>query len=237
MVTRSLCLLFLLALSASAQTPHIPPPESVNRNGLVGRWLVPGYQTGNGPTPTQVRDASGNSNHGTTVNSPNYGVIYLRPSMTFTGSAQYVTLGNPSALNITAPPMTLCAWIRRSDASNNPRDILGHGNQGYVWYLANGKLVLGKQNVSGSAIGTRVIADNAWHHVVTVYSGSVVYHYVDGVLDSSPSFSKTFSNGNNLYLGADSTQGEYFVGNINDVRIYNRALTADEIKRIYRGVQ
>ena len=92
MVTRILIILLALAVSASAQ--RICPPNQVNRNGLVGRWLVPGKQTGNVAFPTLCLDDSGNGNHGSTVSSPNYGIIFSLPAMTFNGSSQYVDYGS-----------------------------------------------------------------------------------------------------------------------------------------------
>ncbi len=91
--------------------------------------------------------------------------------------------------------------------------------------------------VNGSAAAT-----NAWHHVVATYDGSSmaagVNIYVDGVLQT-PSF--TFSNlsatiltGGDLKIGVDVPgHGDTFTGTIDDVRVYNRALSASEIWQLY----
>jgi hypothetical protein len=254
MVTRYLCLLLLLALSASAQTPRIPPPESVNRNGLVGRWLVPGYQTGNGPSPTKVNDASGKGNHGTTVASPNYGMIYSRMAMTLNGSSQYVSVPNATALQIPlASSFSIVLWAKTASADRQDiykKSVDSDPSNGIFGFTFNGvtahkvTFVLRGDNRAGLSYitSTKTVNDGVWHHIVGVKdkaAGNLLI-YVDGVSSATPvtdnttsamttgSFSIGRSGDDNLY---------YFNGSIFDVRLYSRALAPAEIALIYRGIQ
>jgi hypothetical protein len=250
MVTRSLCLLLLLALSAAAQTPRIPQPESVNRNGLAGMWLVPGYQTGNGLTPTQARDASGRGNHGATVGSPNYGVIYSRAAIMFNGSSQYLNNTNAPSLDVADKQLTAMAWILVT--TNQPSTVgMICAKQRGSTYTYSLNVRADQPNKPGFSLyngtlnpevwASQAISFGRWYHIAGVYNGTTMNIYVDGLVAASPvnttidisSAFHTFRVGRN----AGSGTSFYFNGSIHDVRIYKRALTAAEIRAIYRGIQ
>jgi hypothetical protein len=264
MVTRSLCLLFLLALSASAQTPRIPPPESVNRNGLVGRWLVPGYQTGNGLTPTQAMDASGKNFNATLVNQPPFLVYKCIPALSLDG-AKYATIAN-SPLGSIGPnsTFTLVAWMapataqgpiadRRSAiaigaAQNDFEAVIGSP---YVGGSPNGRnylsLEVGKSYVaSQKALSQSTYQTNRWYQLVGVFRNGGADFYVDGKWQSTIVYNATIlSASSNSNIWGIGTEPDLFAGtfpykvtgNLADVRIYNRALSAAEIAAIYRGLQ
>lgn len=243
MVTRILIILFALTLSASAQ--RICPPNQVNRNGLVGRWLVPGKQTGSVAQPTLCLDDSGNGNHGTTSSSPNYGVIYSRPAMNFNGSQAINTtyqLGTASAF-------TLTAWVRATSWTSAYNNMVGRNRVGssdrYVLLLvkSNGKMApylsanSGVSNYDGTGINTLEV--NTWYHLVYVYSstgGTVVYvnANVDG---TGAAKGAILPDQGGLVIAWDPQNPRYFNGAIAEVRAYNRVLSAAEIRAIYQGEQ
>ncbi len=241
MVTRILIILLALAVSASAQ--RICPPNQVNSNGLVGRWLVPGKQTGSVAQPTLCLDGSAKGNHGTTVNSPNYGVIYSRPAMTFNGISQYVTI--PSNM-VTAFPVSISYWFK-TDFSANPIGVhfIEHwGNGSHV--MAGGINQTGSYGYITSTTGIHSaisnFTNNAWNHVALVYtSDSAGTIYVNGTNVTTAGSNYWGPSGTEIStLGVRNNGGNLswqFNGSLDDVRIYNRALTAGEIRAIYRGQQ
>ncbi len=86
---------------------------------------------------------------------------------------------------------------------------------------------------------TDILSLGAWHHLVGTYDGITVCLYRDGVLraanDPSPPHPATFSIGNNnmpVCIGGRFTKNN-FKGLADDVRIFNRALTADEVTQLY----
>ena len=87
--------------------------------------------------------------------------------------------------------------------------------------------------------GSRNVNDGQWHHVAGVYDGANMFLYVDGTLDvSQPATGSIAQNSAPLRIGANASDGEdgtgyYFNGLIDEVSIYNRALTASEIQAIY----
>ena len=240
MVTRSLCLLVLLALSASAQTPRIPPPESVNRNGLVGRWIVPGYQTGNGALPTRVLDLSPYKN-----NAINTDVIFgqenKRHSARFGSNKRLQVV--PTSLS--GPPLTFVFWI--NPLANQPpyaavfttRQI----NQTGPFFTGAGTTRLGYNwnNSTWSWSGTDPIPSNQWTFAALIIKTNSARYII-----SSPTGLKSYVNtathsalnlGVTFYFGADPGFTRDLNGLIADFRIYSRELTPSEIANIYRGVQ
>jgi hypothetical protein len=87
-----------------------------------------------------------------------------------------------------------------------------------------------------SAPGTSNVLSGAWHHVIGTYDGSTIKIYVDGILQASKSWSSGLDGATaTAYIGQDDyDSSRRFTGLIDDVRIYNRALSADEIKRLYK---
>lgn len=84
---------------------------------------------------------------------------------------------------------------------------------------------------------TTNVIDGSWHQVVGVSDGTNVLVYVDAVLKGSIGYARGInSNGATLYVGWDNYQAaRHFSGQTDDVRIYNYALTAEQIKEIYNG--
>jgi chitodextrinase len=83
--------------------------------------------------------------------------------------------------------------------------------------------------------GTINIADNQWHHLAIVYNGSVKQLYTDGQLNVSKNFTQKFSTNNfPIRIGHNAEfASAYFNGLLDEVRIYNRALSGQEILDIY----
>ena len=89
-----------------------------------------------------------------------------------------------------------------------------------------------------SKYSTALYNDGKWHHVVFVLSGgNTITNYIDGSSsnannDQSSGTVSSFSNTSNVRIGNDY-DGEYFNGNVDDVRIYSTALTASEVSNLY----
>ena len=242
MVIRSLIMLSLLTTSASAQL--ICPPNQVNRNGLVGRWLVPGKQTEEVATPTRCLDDSNKGNHGTTVASPNYGVIFSRAAMTFNGSSQYVTTTNTTTFSA----VTLSIWVKpnvqnvaaivagKYKISSTERSF-GIVADSFSYFLVSSD---GTYNANNIATIPGNIKTGVWTYIVGTWSaGDYVRVYVNGTfagtsISTVPSMKSTSIP---FWIANSNSVGNYFNGSIDDVRIYNRVLSASEVRAIYQGEQ
>jgi hypothetical protein len=251
MVIRTLCMLFLLALSASAQTPRIPPPESVNRNGLVGRWLVPGISTGNGLAPAQ----SGTASISTALphwSSSRFGFLY-NASTTFA----FVPDSNQITPGTGAFSLVVRARIEKMTGDftvfgkfqNAIRHEYLAGRYGGTWYF----VLYSDTSTSGNYIGRGAslpVVSNQWASLAFVCRGGTTSAnleiWADGRrLDSSDLNAGTYTGTPDtdvpLFIGCDmENSGAYrnrVGGSLGDARYYNRALSAAEIAAIYRGLQ
>lgn len=158
----------------------------------------------------------------------------------------YVDLGQSSALDLTSA-ITISAWINTTTTGSGT--ILGK------WDNTNSELSYrlminragntNKVTFAGSnngvnetdADGTSDINDGSWHHVLGTYDGSQLKIYVDGKEEkSTPLSTGLFSApSENVYIGAarEGSLTNYFNGSIDEVKIYNFALTPDQVKAEY----
>ena len=85
---------------------------------------------------------------------------------------------------------------------------------------------------------TNSFSDGKWHYAVVTFDGSIIRFYIDGVQISSKATSASPDNSGSqpLRIGADSsTSSNYFTGNVDEVRVWNRALSAQEVSDAYGG--
>jgi hypothetical protein len=157
--------------------------------------------------------------------------------LTFNGSSSWVSVADNNSLDLTA--MTLEAWVYPTVQPAGWRTIIAKEQAGaVVYYLhagssssnrpATGVTVAGGEQILYG--GTRLLA-NTWAHLAATYDGSMQRLYVDGVQVASRTQTGaiTTSTGS-LRIGGNAVWGEYFQGRIDEVRIYNRALSQTEIQ-------
>jgi len=169
----------------------------------------------------------------------NYGATVGASSTSFNGVG-YINAGNSASLNITGNTITLSAWIK-SNTFTTYQAIIGKRTSGQAYALetkADGNIRFGTYGVTNGELITtsNPLSLGQWHHVVGVYNGSNKSIYVDGV--SVASISATGNITTSSYkVGIGSLWGDsqstLFNGSIAGVRIYNRALSAVEVKTLY----
>jgi hypothetical protein len=160
------------------------------------------------------------------------------------GKKDYVSVPHSESLNPGTSLWTVTAWLRKSSSGNQIVVFKDNGNLSSYYYLvvkskAQFSVCLGGGEMTVQ--GTSAINDGKWHHVAGVRSGlRTIQLYVDGVLEAAMSFegSKSVIGTNSpLKIGVGNPYAGlgYFAGSIDQVGLYNRALSADEIKRLYQG--
>jgi len=219
-------------------------------DGLVGYWKMDFNGSGDGVT---VPDSSGNSNNGLTENGANgtgmncTGAGKFGYGCDFDGSDDYVDAGNPSTLQITQA-ITISAWVNVT--SNKDQRIVskngGGSNRGYQLRLDPGtsgpKAYL---NVNASDCSTTDYSSGysseltlgSWYQVTGVFiSGKASQIYINGELQNqNTTVSTSFCSGSaDVNIGRRTAGSAYLDGLIDDVRIYNRALSASEVERLYK---
>jgi hypothetical protein len=206
--------------------------------GLVANYTFDGNLT---------NDASGNgysgiATGGVTLTKDRFG--NPNSALSCDGTTGYIRISTPLTTSL---PFTWSAWFRPGFTSTNlPVNLLNQGGapgQGNVmpslWinYPNPGDIVFyGPLTVLSQ---TRAQWDsNVWYHVAAIadLSGNR-YLYVNGVLEGSVSDQAIFGPiYPNFYIGANAAYSQhYFLGDIDDVRVYNRALSAQEVQGLYTG--
>jgi glucose/arabinose dehydrogenase/PKD repeat protein len=198
-------------------------------NGLVAAWS---FNAGSGTT---VVDVSGNGRTGTISGATWSTQGKYGNALSFDGVNDWVTVADHNSLDLTTG-MTLSAWVFPTTTAGL-RDILikeGSNVDIYNLYARNWRglpesnVFVGGLNIT--AEGTALPA-NVWTHVAGTYDGSVLRLFVNGVQAASATISGTISVSTGpLRIGGNSMWGEFFQGRIDDVRVYNRALTQGEIQ-------
>ena len=202
-----------------------------NTAGLVAAY---GFEEASG---TQVVDASGNANHGTISGASRVSTNRFGKALKFNGSSNWITVNDSASLDLTTG-MTLEAWVYPTVSLSDWATVLMKEQPGFAtyWLYANDDTnrPANVVNVGGTfrqlSAGPRLPA-NTWTHLAATYDGVTQKLYVNGELAGSRPQAGTIAvSGGKLRIGGNSVWGEYFTGQIDEVRIYNRALTQAEIQ-------
>lgn len=215
--------------------------------GLVAWWTMDDALTSSGSG--NVKDSSGQGNHGTehTTCSSTNGLV--RQAIRLDGANGYMDFG--SAFNFTTEPFSLCGWFLfdsyTTDAANGPFCFYKGEYQVAGYYVdvntagtVNvGTSQSGANQVSSSTVGVWVLG--VWKHLVVTRSAASVRIFVDGADVTSiagshvnpSSSSDPFQIG--CYLSVGSPYVKSFYGAVDDARVYNRALTTNEVRYLYNN--
>ena len=236
---------FLIGLSAVSVLP-------ASATDLVGFW--PFYE-GTGAT---AKDYSGKQNTGTLVNEPVWNVGKLGNGLSFNGIDQYVSIAHSDSLNLTRE-LAVSAWVF-NQALPNPllADPEYHIIASKGWAPdAGGSWTLGWEKKSNDvSFCLRKESDKGydcvffssealthdWHLLTAVFNGGKISLYVDGLLAAGPTALGSRSintNSEDVRIGAVAENANKFLqnwdGSIDEVRIYNQALTDADIKALFQG--
>ena len=207
-------------------------------NNALGADAVGIWRFDEGPGTTAY-DSSGYGNNGT-INGANAVTGIVGYALSFDGVNDYVRVSDSSSLDIT-DAITLEAWIY-------PYNIGGAG----IWLDIISKFVayrdftikdgtlascLRQEGADYHYDSQKAPSINKWQHVVMTfsYSANEVKFYMDGMLlrTQGANNKKLDTSAYNLHIGSFNGSASFFNGLIDEVRIYNQALTAFEIQKHY----
>ncbi len=189
-----------------------------------------------------VQDSSGKGNNGTINGDPTWVAAgKIGSALRFDGAGDYVDCGAGATLNITNG-VTISAWINLS-ATGLDQKIAGNQDNttgGYKMTVYSDNRVEFEIRTSANAgtlnrsvAGGTALATNIWYHVVGVYSqGNYIRTYVNGVLDRALTTTAVLGTSTGtLKIGCEpyTTTANFFNGIMDDLRIYNKALSDAEI--------
>ena len=212
-------------------------------SGLVGMWSFNGQDTNwTSATEGTTNDLSGSGNTGTMTNmnrstSPVPGIS--GQALSFDGSDDYVDAGNNSSLAMGSNNFTFEGWV--NTAQSGQAALIGGDAGAAGLYLYSRVLRITKIGVAdGPWSNWEKIPDNVWTHIAVVFDSSAttnnVKYYFNGVLDSTGTFDTDFNaNAKSKYIGCWQPGTYQLKSLIDEVRIYNRALSQSEITDLYRA--
>jgi hypothetical protein len=216
-------------------------PDGINLLSRALAWSggVVAYWRLDESSGTLANDASVNLNHGTLTNlSFDTNAVWsarVNGGLSFNGTSAFVTAPNATVFDL-RKALSNSAWIRGNSwgSGANVDVILRKGEASpNKWQLAieNGYVALALDGNDGANVhGNTLLQTGQWYHVVGTWDGANIRIYVNGVLDNTPTAraAPIGTDTRPVYLGGRSGAG-LFDGTLDDVRLFNHELKADEI--------
>jgi len=222
-----------------------PPPTT---SGLVAWWSM----DTNTISSEAISDLSGSGKTATLVGNHTHPDGKIGQAIDFTDANTYASFSDTGFPTGTAN-RSLTAWIKTSTAAN--QEFFTYGatvDTGKTWYAyvynlgsgCNGNpdtggqyaLLVGTGGANSNVCDQTSLIDGSWHFIAVSATGATQSLYVDGVFKVSGVPSPV--DGNNTILSSGkigNNAGTSFVGSIDDMRFYNRALSANEITTLYNN--
>ena len=201
-------------------------------SGLVAAY---GFEEGTG---TATADASGKGNTGTLTGATWAAAGRFGRALRFDGIDDRVNVADSNALDL-ANRFTLEAWVNPATLTGWRTVLMKEAADGLAYAIYGNDNVpkpaayarIAGEGASRRSAGTTQLPVNTWTHLAATYDGATLRLFVNGVQAGSAALTGTLLNSSNaLSIGGSLVLGEYFEGLIDEVRIYNRALTATEIR-------
>jgi hypothetical protein len=220
-------------------TIDVPPeaPPSTLTMGLISHWAL---EEGTG---TAAADSAGQNpgtlNNGPTWIMPGFAAI-SKAALHFDGSDDFVELGVAN-LPANNKPQTVAFWLRYAAPPSGDTAGVAVSLTAGSGTSARLKLGLRRNNFTAwksagdTLVETAVGSSNAWHHFVYSFDGTNNRLYIDGVEKARSTTAPDTSAVSNARIGAIYNNAESFAGDIDELRIYGRALSAAEVLALSKG--
>lgn len=215
---------------------------------LIAYW---GFNEGAG---TVVQDGSGNNNAGTISGATWSTRGRFGSALNFQNGTAHVTIPNTPALGQLTNRLTLAAWVFPTSSANPYATIIQRNNAAHTffnfllyarWPYSSGGPAFRINWNNDTAINTGESVRSSitlplfqWSHVAATYDGVTLQIYINGALRGSTSLLNGTipASSQPIWIGANDLNGNPFRGRIDEVRIYNRALSQNEIQSIMTAV-
>lgn len=231
----------LLSALLSAVATNAQPPSYIPAAGLVAWYPFNGNAT----------DESGNGHeltvNGATLTADRNGLSSA--AYAFNGTGDHMNGGSDPAFEALGD-RTVSVWINADESLSDDQGIvgcIGSSGQltGHAGYLLKRRFVtpnlIGAYEDSalwgngnyGAAWSDGPILPAQWHHLVQWRSGGITRLYVDGVLQASSFELTPYFLNSELLVGWSGSAGQYFHGAIDDIGLWDRALSKSEIQQVF----
>jgi predicted alpha-1,6-mannanase (GH76 family) len=226
------CISSLEALQAANSTQTVPPsPMAFN---YVGYWPL------DATSGTIAADGSGNGNNGTVVNAGWNASGRVNGCLSFNGATSYVQI-----TNTVANDFSISFWVNTTQTAGAGQWYNGAGlvdgdypgtADDFGTALVGGKFGFGVGNPDTTIVSITAINDGAWHQCVATrqQATGIMKVYIDGVLQATGTAGRNTQNASaRLLFGAIASGGGYFNGRLDEVKIFSRTLSSNEVAGLY----
>lgn len=201
---------------------------------LEGLVLAYSFDTDEGD---RVTDKSGKDHHGRVQGAKYVAQGKQSGAMQFGEPNTGIVVGNPTDLQL--QDLTIMAWIKTDNLARPSPDnpsmaaLFAYGRGGYIFYLCNdGRIGLSKVGVD-IIVSQSAISVGKYHHVAVTRKGATTIFYIDGVADPEGEYGSQFVFRTNAAVGAVGDDLSCsFRGEMDDLKIFNRPLTAEEVRSL-----
>ncbi|MDB0031590.1 hypothetical protein N9E34_08985, partial [Opitutales bacterium] len=202
-------------------------------NGLVGWWK---FDETNG---TVAYDSSGNGNDGNLTGGPTWATGKIGGALSFANANAFVNCGKGESLDLSGRA-TISSWIMANTGAPNG-GILGkrdayaiYWDAGYESFPGAGvQSIIASSNYVEWGHGANTFTSNIWSHILYLLEDSKEMFFIDGDLVKESNIERSIPSSNLNFIIGKLDSYERFNGLIDDVRIYDRALSAAEVQALY----
>jgi hypothetical protein len=219
--------------AAGNVTTSAPVSITVSNAAPTGLVAAFGFDEVSG---TSVVDRSGLGNTGTVSGATRSATGRHGGALSFDGVNDSVSVPDAASLDLTNN-LTLSAWVRPTGATGWRTVLMKErpGSQSYSLYASSGVAAPSGWLVVGSAeqelLSPSVLPANTWSHLAFTYDGAFTRLYINGVeVINQPLTGSAVVGTGALKIGGNAIWGEWFAGLIDEVRLYNRALTPAQLQ-------
>jgi hypothetical protein len=220
-----------LTVATTAQVPSYVPTI-----GLVGYW----------PFNGNANDESGNGNNGTvngtSLTTDRFG--NTNKAYSFNGTSNFISVSNNNSLQ-TPNAISVNSWVQFSGPGLGSSRLISkgwspNGIEVHTETSTNHKIRYGGgfNGIGYGPISQTTLADNQWYMVTTIDNSNVKYIYINGTLEDSlvHNYGSVPVSTIDLYFGKNSQNAtDYLDGKLDDIGIWNRSLTQQEVTDLYNG--
>jgi hypothetical protein len=222
----------IAALYAAGPLKVGPQPVDPGTDGLVAYYPLDAAYRGSTP------DASGNGNDGAIMGDPAFVEGVVAQAIDLDGDGDYIDCGAAEIFGMQETnAMTAAAWVTIRSIPAAWSAVVAKGE--YAWRISNANMdprfhfgitIWNAPDTFGTD-GVIAVGYDEWHHVAGTFDGATISLYVDGVLDINvPTTEPIGANEASVLIGENpESAGRYWDGLIDEVILYNRALSMNEV--------
>ena len=231
MKTKQLLLSAVVALGFATVNMAQTLPSYVPANGLVGWWPF------NGNAVDESINTNDGAVNGATLTADRFG--NASKAYSFDGVNDFISMSSMTNIPTGNNARTLSVWMKPSNLWNQwTLTAIGYGspstNNAFMFGLGNN--IIAVQGWANDFSAPLIYTIGQWLHAVCTYDGLNIKIYVNNNLIGNGINSTWNTSGTEFYFGARPSQGNgFFPGNMDDIGIWNRALTQQEITALYNG--